>query len=160
MLSQISDCIILGGDFNLPDMKWDSDCVAPQKNRNCSAFSELMSVYGLQQYVNEPTRFNALLDLLLSNDENVIVHTNVCPGISDHNCVVAELNVSRIPACTQPLAVFSCTTEGTLTPFPKSWSCIIPLFYAYRSHVAWMNCGKFYVTRLQSWWICTYLRGI
>lgn len=107
ILSQISHCVILGGDFNLPDMKWDSDCVAPQKNRNCSAFSELMSVYGLQQYVNEPTRFNALLDLLLSNDENVIVHTNVCPGISDHSCVVAELNVSRIPACKQtPRNVF------------------------------------------------------
>ncbi|XP_075738430.1 uncharacterized protein LOC142783734, partial [Rhipicephalus microplus] len=107
ILSQISHCVILGGDFNLPDMKWDSDCVAPQKNRNCSAFSELMSVYGLQQYVNEPTRINALLDLLLSNDENVIVHTNVCPGISDHSCVVAELNVSRIPACKQtPRNVF------------------------------------------------------
>lgn len=70
ILSSIaSDYLVLGGDFNLPDVTWRdgqvSDCNSSVLH---STFSHLVSSFGLIQHVTEPTRADSkrssTLDLL------------------------------------------------------------------------------------------------
>ncbi|XP_075539218.1 uncharacterized protein LOC142573891, partial [Dermacentor variabilis] len=95
MLSLLPNSVFLGGDFNLPEFNWNAGCAAG--NRSCiyKEFEELLGLNRLQQYVLEPTRENAILDLVLCNEPNISKVT-VCPGISDHRAVVIELNIQRV----------------------------------------------------------------
>ncbi|XP_077486724.1 uncharacterized protein LOC144098031, partial [Amblyomma americanum] len=60
--------ILLGGDFNLPDLHWgDGICVT---TTGCGIDIEMKSIidtFGLVQYVQEPTRDKNVLDLFFSN---------------------------------------------------------------------------------------------
>ncbi|XP_049529012.1 uncharacterized protein LOC125947774, partial [Dermacentor silvarum] len=93
MLSLVPNSVFLGGDFNLPDFNWNAGCVAGNRSRIYTEFEELVGLNGLQQYVLEPTLENAILDLVLCNEPNLVSKVTVCPGISDHRAVVIELNV-------------------------------------------------------------------
>ncbi|XP_040072988.1 uncharacterized protein LOC115309328, partial [Ixodes scapularis] len=97
MSSVIPDTVFLGGDFNLPDFSWLSGTTARSKSRVYSMFTELIDTFGLIQYVMEPTRLTAVLDLVLCNDPKIVSSAQVYPGISDHDVVVTELNVSGVP---------------------------------------------------------------
>ncbi|XP_065307359.1 uncharacterized protein [Dermacentor albipictus] len=67
-----------GGDFNLPDFNWNAGCVAGNRSRIFTEFEELLGLNGLQQYVLEPTRENAILDLVLCNEPNIISKVTGC----------------------------------------------------------------------------------
>ncbi|XP_077548002.1 uncharacterized protein LOC144160656 [Haemaphysalis longicornis] len=92
-LSVIPDGSILGGDFNLPDFDWIAGNSTNNTSQLYRQFKELVSTFGFNQYVLEPTRQNAILDLMLCNDTNIISKVSVIPGISDHKAVVAELSL-------------------------------------------------------------------
>ncbi|XP_065311746.1 uncharacterized protein [Dermacentor albipictus] len=81
MLSLLPNSVFLGGDFNLPDFNWNAGCVAGNRSHIYTAFEELLRLNGLQQYVLEPTRENAILDLVLCNEPNIISKVTICPGI-------------------------------------------------------------------------------
>lgn len=108
MLSMIPDSVFLGGDFNLPDFNWSTgttECIV--KSRVNTVFTEVLGTFGFNQYVQQPTRLNAILDLVLCNDPNIVAQVGVYPGISDHSVVVATLNVSGAPERAQlPRKVF------------------------------------------------------
>ena len=59
-----SSDILLLGDFNLPNIKWN--LVAPWQPDIISDFfcDSVINRFGLSQPVNEPTRGDALLDLI------------------------------------------------------------------------------------------------
>ena len=85
--------VIVAGDFNAPDLKWkDSDTT------NCSSNSErlleIMDKRGLTQLVKEPTRGNNIIDLVTTNNDNIVNKVRVIPGISDHSMVLFEVNLS------------------------------------------------------------------
>lgn len=89
ILSSIaSDYLVLGGDFNLPDVTWRdgqvSDC---NSSVLYSTFSHLVSSFGLIQHVTEPTRADSkrssTLDLLFCNSQTAISSVTHLPGISD-----------------------------------------------------------------------------
>ncbi|XP_049273371.1 uncharacterized protein LOC125759117, partial [Rhipicephalus sanguineus] len=101
-LSFMPNSVFLGGDFNLPNFNWTAGRVAGDGSRIYSEFEELLGLYGLQQYVLEPTRENSILDLVLCNEPNLVSGITVCPGISDHRAVVAELGVQRVRASQTP----------------------------------------------------------
>ncbi|XP_070385299.1 uncharacterized protein [Dermacentor albipictus] len=77
MLSLLPNSVLLGGDFNLPDFNWNAGCVAGNRSRIYTEFEELLGLNGLQQYVLEPTRENAILDLVLCNEPNIISKVTV-----------------------------------------------------------------------------------
>lgn len=67
IISEVSQKpILLGGDFNLPDLHWgDGMCVT---TTGCGIDIEMKSIidtFGLVQYVQEPTRDKNVLDLFL-----------------------------------------------------------------------------------------------
>nr|XP_050041149.1 uncharacterized protein LOC126538332 [Dermacentor andersoni] len=72
MPSLLPNSVFLGGDFNLPDFNWNAGCVAGNRSRIYTEFEKLVGLNGLQQYVLEPTRENAILDLVLCNEPNII----------------------------------------------------------------------------------------
>ena len=88
--------IILAGDFNLPGWDWRNhrpkdNCTNPTLHR---LFTSMMDDYALQQMVFEPTRGPNTLDLIFTNNPSLINNVKVLPGISDHDCCAAELNIA------------------------------------------------------------------
>lgn len=105
-LSVIPDGSILGGDFILPDFDWTAGNSTNNTSQLYCKFKEVVSTFGFNQYILEPTRQNAILDLILCNDTN-ISNVSVIPGISDHKAVVAELSLlSALNQMQHPRQVF------------------------------------------------------
>ena len=89
--------LVLMGDFNLPDVKWDD--IAPFAPSVCKQdeFLRVLSENGLIQTVLEPTRNGKILDLVFTNEHNLIKDVTVCAPMSDscdHNTVTFKLNLA------------------------------------------------------------------
>merc|ERR1711915_469741 len=78
---------VIMGDFNLPDINWDNIGVRSYytgrdgdgrelRQTSSEKFIELMQNNFLVQNVNEPTRNDNLLDLVLSTEENLVQNVN------------------------------------------------------------------------------------
>lgn len=81
--------VMLLGDFNAPGIDWDK-CVPPTTSpvvfhRLC----EIIQYHSLEQMIRKPTRFDAILDLVLTNSPHSVSNLNSGPGLStsDHNAV-------------------------------------------------------------------------
>lgn len=94
------DQILIGGDFNLPHINWS--CNEPRYTaggRLYSTFFDILDSYAFKQYVHEASRNDGtghVLDLLLCNRPDIVSNVHVLPGVSDHNIVVADVNVQNI----------------------------------------------------------------
>ena len=98
-----SSRIIVGGDFNLPDINWD---YMTNTGRRCRSKSDMlisvMNSCGLEQMVKTPTRISEnasnILDLIITNIPQFVRKIENCVGISDHLAVTFQLDdVSRRP---------------------------------------------------------------
>ena len=89
--------IIIAGDFNYPDMDWQTKTVTAHTNRRMhEEFIDFIYDYSLKQLVDTPTRQGNILDLILTNASE---HCNECttiPGISDHEAVIARFTFCPI----------------------------------------------------------------
>ena len=63
-----------------------SDVLFPSVNQN-------LDDHGLVQLITNPTRGKNVLDLFITNNDSLIIKTQVIPGISDHNPVFVEGNI-------------------------------------------------------------------
>jgi hypothetical protein len=82
--------IILIGDFNIPEISWDSlsiTSVATPGKPQC--FQQFCTDLGLSQVVNFPTRGKNILDLVLTNDPLLISNVTAFPPLasSDHDSI-------------------------------------------------------------------------
>ena len=80
------------GDFNYRDIDWD----IMRGSQNSQQFIDRVEDIGLFQFIKEPTRDNAILDLIFSNEEHLVSDVTVGDtlGTSDHNIVRFSLNFS------------------------------------------------------------------
>ena len=94
--SYATGAIVLGGDFNLPGWDWASETIKPKCSRVDihNRVKEIFCDNNLMQLVKEPTRETNTLDLLVTNNPTLINRTQVLPGISDHDVVFTEIDVS------------------------------------------------------------------
>jgi hypothetical protein len=85
----------IGGDFNLPDIKWDTNTI--NGNSNTAAVNhrllDTISNAGLEQQVNFPTRNEATLDLFFTNRPSLVEKCSPLPGIGDHDIVMVKTSV-------------------------------------------------------------------
>ncbi|PKU42802.1 rna-directed dna polymerase from mobile element jockey-like [Limosa lapponica baueri] len=81
-----SPALVLAGDFNLPDICWKYYTAESWETRR---FLECIEDNFLTQLVKEPTRGDALLDLLFTNKEELLggVEVGGHLGLSDHEMV-------------------------------------------------------------------------
>ena len=107
--SRTNNIVLAGGDFNFPGWDWKKKCLKPKTPypRLHYKFGEILDDNGITQIVEEPTRLDNTLDLILTNRPNQINRTQVIPGISDHEAVFTEFNVKlarkkQVP-CRVPL---------------------------------------------------------
>ena len=88
--------IIVCGDFNQPNVDWNNLCTIPSTWACSKTANKLINVTvenGLDQVVDKPTRGNNILDLVLTNNTNVIRKIEVEPGLGDHEMVRVELDL-------------------------------------------------------------------
>lgn len=78
---------VVVGDFNMPGIDWNKDdYAAPSEFK---VFTDMLVCHNFKQMVLEPTRCSSILDLVLSNDSELIHNVSVSApvGLSDHNSV-------------------------------------------------------------------------
>ena len=85
--------LLLGGDFNLPGIEWDTanlkpDCKHKQYHLD---FLNLMDTYGLTQLIEQPTRKENTLDLMITYRPNWVCKSEVFPGVADHDAVYLKM---------------------------------------------------------------------
>ena len=87
-----SSSIILGGDFNVGDINWDSLTVSKSSNNkaHCTKTLEIMAHFHLEQMQRQPTRLDNTLDFWLTNKPSLVRQCNSIPGISDHDIVLTD----------------------------------------------------------------------
>ena len=77
-----SSVIWLGGDFNLPDICWETQTITGHQNSkpNSTLFLDLEQDNNFNQVVTFPTRKDPMLDLFLTNQPSLV---NRCQPLSD-----------------------------------------------------------------------------
>ena len=81
--------IWISGNWNLPNINWETNIVAGYNCPTilCDVILDFVENYGFLQTVNIPTRFSHILDVFLTNRPTLIHSCEVLPGISDHEVV-------------------------------------------------------------------------
>ena len=88
--------VVVGGDFNFPGWDWIK-CILKENTQHVNLhlqFSQALDDHSLVQLVEVPTRINNTFDFLLTNNPSLVNRLEVIPGISDHDIVFAELEIS------------------------------------------------------------------
>ena len=98
------DSYILCGDFNTPEIAWKTMSPA-RPSPHTKLVCDIAQQFSLQQLVQEPTRGSNILDLVLTNDTEIVQNVTVTEGIqgSDHDGVCFEVTSRPTPA-PQPKA--------------------------------------------------------
>ena len=94
-LCNTRDTVLLVGDFNLPLINWEMYSAPSDEVHN--VFLDFCMYRGFQQFVNDDTRDNHCIDLVLTNDSLLISNVNVSApfSTSDHCMVNFELLMSE-----------------------------------------------------------------
>lgn len=91
--------IVLGGDFNMPGIDWETKSVIrnPQYGNGMSQkLIDICNDFSLDQVVRIPTRLNNILDLILTTNPNLFRNISTINGISDHDIVTTDLDM-KVP---------------------------------------------------------------
>jgi len=94
--------LLIAGDFNFPDISWCNGYAQIDPNPAYGTginqlFVDSINDYGLEQFINIPTRGNNILDLLLCSHPNLISNIKIAPGISDHDAILYSLDLHSRP---------------------------------------------------------------
>jgi len=87
--------IILGGDFNVPHIDWESGTFPDgiqDKNVHQAVLTTLAD-NNLTQIQKDPTRLDNVLDLYCTNKPGLVKSNTTIPGISDHEIIVTDSNL-------------------------------------------------------------------
>ena len=85
-------------DANLPDIDWDINTINGHSNPNTlnQLFLDTVCDNGSEQMVKFPTRQKNTLDVFVTNRPSLIQKCKPVPGVSDHDIVFVESNISAI----------------------------------------------------------------
>lgn len=109
--------VIIGGDFNLPGWDWRSTTLksnATYPNLH-QQFLDIINNNGFAQIVEDSTRLDNTLDLILTNSPSKVRQTDTLPGISDHDIVYSNLTLGLLSTAKNH-AAFLYITKLTGTP--------------------------------------------
>ena len=95
--------VVIGGDFNLPDIEWTNGSIKPHPQYVRCISEKMLDIvddYNLTQMVHEPTR------LKNTTHPDLIENTYVVLGMSDHSAVICDINFKLAPPKNTPRTVF------------------------------------------------------
>ena len=86
---------VIFGDFNLPNINWNTLTSQAPGNR----LLDLISSNGLVQHVKEPTRGNNILDLVITSEDQLVNEVEISDKIrnGDHNMLIFNIEVRHNP---------------------------------------------------------------
>ena len=84
--------ILIGGDFNLPNIIWEERRVPPSTphRKQAKLLLDTMNELTLEQVVDIPTRGTNTLDLLFTDTPSLVSKVSAAPGLSDHDTIIVE----------------------------------------------------------------------
>ena len=84
--------VIIAGDFNCPDIDWDSLSVQNTAHDNDvqQSLIDLAIDFNLTQVHDQTTRESNLLDLVFTTNPSLVKSTNNAPGVSDHDMIIDD----------------------------------------------------------------------
>ncbi|XP_041453148.1 uncharacterized protein LOC121406192 [Lytechinus variegatus] len=88
--------ILLSGDFNQPNVNWEESTILANhaaSKETAQALLETTTGFDLTQVVKERTRRNNILDLIFTNNTGLVSDVKVVARVSDHEIVIADLNL-------------------------------------------------------------------
>ena len=94
--------IIFTGDLNFPTIDWQMETADGGTHENqvqANAFLQFAHEHCLQQYIEEPTRKNNILDVFLTNNDQLIIITQIIiseTSMSDDNIIQIETNIKIV----------------------------------------------------------------
>lgn len=96
--------LFIGGDFNYPGWDWKRKVLKEKCLHSAvhNRFAEVLDDHGLVQLVEEPTRNNNTLDLMLTNFPAKVLRIEVLPGVADHDAVFAEVDTRPVTNHQKP----------------------------------------------------------
>lgn len=90
--------LVLTGDLNFPQMDWDSESVyggAEDMRFQAEALLRLMRDFCLNQLINIPTRGDSILDVVMTNNDELIYNFTVNKtNLSDHNIITVTTTIA------------------------------------------------------------------
>ena len=96
--------LLIVGDFNMGEIDWDSGFSSAPRTHHSHEFLEVIRDCYLHQHVLQPTRFRqgtvpSLLDLVFTNEENMVKNLQTRPGLgrSDHVLLEFQLQCYSVP---------------------------------------------------------------
>ena len=105
--------VIVAGDFNLPDIMWMDGHGTIKANpaygtRINSFLLDTLNDHDLEQLLDEPTRNNHFLDLVLLTHSEIICDVTVVPGMSDHEAITFSIkcNISLYKKSSHKVYLF------------------------------------------------------
>lgn len=106
--------VILCGDFNLPHANWHGTCTKPgastDEKKIIDILASLASDFFLTQCVDKPTRRENILDLIFTNNEELVnSFVSMKTDFSDHNIVECKtyLSLSKTQSQTRNATTLS-----------------------------------------------------
>ena len=100
--------LIIGGDFNTGYIDWESNEILPGCP-NIAVHEKLVSIladHHLHQMQRLPTRLDRILDLFCVNKPGLLRYTTTIPGISDHEIIVADMDLKPQYSKKKPHKVY------------------------------------------------------
>lgn len=82
--------IILTGDFNCPNIRWDLSSATGPDQQIQQGLVDLMEEKNLTQIHTEATREDNLLDLVFVSNPSMVKSSTNVPGISDHEIIITD----------------------------------------------------------------------
>ena len=88
--------LLISGDFNFPSWDWTSMRLKPNPSYSDlhKTFIDMLADNGVEQVVKEATREANVLDLIITNQPQLVPRIEVQPGLSDHDLVFCEFNIN------------------------------------------------------------------
>ena len=102
--------IIIGGDYNFPDIDWTSWSTTNSKTQSVHGkFLNFLLENSLAQLQTKVTRpvSNSVLDLIVTSCPHLVSNIEVQPGISDHDIVLFSFNMKPKPQPKVPRKIFN-----------------------------------------------------
>ena len=106
--------IILCGDFNCPDINWETLQVPPcSSQRNVQQkLTEISIINNLTQIHHDTTRYTNTIDVIFTTNPSLIKSSVSVPGISDHHAILVDSLIRPIITNTKKRKVYAFAKEN------------------------------------------------
>jgi hypothetical protein len=124
--------LIIGGDMNFPGWNWKENTLKPNSTAPNlhTDFMDVLNNNALIKLVEEPTRQQNTLDLILTNHPGKVIRTDTIAGISDHDIVYTEVDLRPVKLQQKPRTIPLYNKANLSFSIQSCRSCYARLYFS------------------------------